>query len=167
MADGYDGYEDEGGGSSFVIGLLAGTVLGAGLGMLFAPKAGADLRNQISEQAGKVADTASDGYRRASEAASDLADRGRDMYGKAREAVARGTEEARVAVLRTADEARVAVAHGAESARATVANAAEDARAAVTRGAEEAQHYVRDATNTAASAVNPNGPIRKSGPGRG
>ena len=89
MADGYDGYEDEGGGSSFVIGLLAGTVLGAGLGMLFAPKSGADLRNQISEQAGKVADTASDGYRRASEAASDLADRGRDMYGKAREAVSR------------------------------------------------------------------------------
>jgi len=166
MADGYDGFENEHGGGSFVIGLLTGTVLGAGLGMLFAPKSGAVLRDQISEQAGKVAETASDGYRRASEAATDLADRGRDMYGKARDAVSRGTEEARAAVLRTADDARVAVAQGAESARATVASTAEETRAAVTRGAEEAEQYVRDTTNTAADAIK-NGPIRKSGPVRG
>jgi hypothetical protein len=39
MADGYDRYDNEGGGGgSFVMGLLTGTVLGAGLGMLFAPK---------------------------------------------------------------------------------------------------------------------------------
>jgi gas vesicle protein len=166
MADGYDGFENERGGGSFVIGLLAGTVLGAGLGMLFAPKRGADLRDQISEQAGKVAETASDGYRRASEAAADLADRGRDMYGKARDLVARGTEEAHAAALRTADEARAAVAQGAESARATVASAAEEVRAAVTRGADEAQQYVRDTTAAAAGGVN-SGPIRKSGPVRG
>ncbi len=30
-------FENEGGGSGFVVGLLTGTVLGAGLGMLFAP----------------------------------------------------------------------------------------------------------------------------------
>jgi gas vesicle protein len=43
MADGYDRFENEGnGGSSFVMGLLTGTVLGAGLGMLFAPKAGSE-----------------------------------------------------------------------------------------------------------------------------
>ena len=48
MADGYDRYENEGGGGgSFVMGLLTGTVLGAGLGMLFAPKSGHELRNQL------------------------------------------------------------------------------------------------------------------------
>jgi hypothetical protein len=53
MADGYDRFENEGGGGgSFVMGLLTGTVLGAGLGMLFAPKSGSELRNQLSEQAG-------------------------------------------------------------------------------------------------------------------
>ncbi len=40
MAYEYDRIEREDGGGSFLMGLLAGTVLGAGLGMLFAPKAG-------------------------------------------------------------------------------------------------------------------------------
>jgi gas vesicle protein len=95
MADGYDRYDNEGGGGgSFVMGLLTGTVLGAGLGMLFAPKSGSELRGQLSEQAGNLANTASEGYRKATEAAGDLADRGREMYDKARDAVARGAEEA-------------------------------------------------------------------------
>src|SRR5262249_5390661 len=90
-----DRLENEGGGGgSFVMGLLTGTVLGAGLGMLFAPKAGSELRNQISEQAGTIANTASEGYRRVSETAGDLADRSRQVYDRAREAVTRGAEEA-------------------------------------------------------------------------
>lgn len=95
MADGYDRFDNEGGGGgSFVMGLLTGTVLGAGLGMLFAPKSGSELRNQISEQAGSLANTASEGYRRATEAAGDWADRGREMYDKARDAASRGIDEA-------------------------------------------------------------------------
>jgi|SRR5579862_5218073 gas vesicle protein len=95
MADGYDRFDNEGGnGSSFVMGLLTGTVLGAGLGMLFAPKSGSELRNQLSEQAGNLANTASEGYRRASETASDWADRGRQVYDKAADAVSKGADEA-------------------------------------------------------------------------
>ena len=96
MADGHDRFENEGsGGGSFVMGLLTGTVLGAGLGMLFAPKPGSELRSQLTEQAGNLANTASEQYRRATEAAGDLADRGRDMYDKARDAVSKGAEERR------------------------------------------------------------------------
>jgi gas vesicle protein len=99
MADGYDRFDNEsGGGGSFVMGLLTGTVLGAGLGMLFAPKSGSELRSQISEQAGNIANTASEQYRRATEAAGEWAEKGRevgrDVYDKARDAVARGTDEA-------------------------------------------------------------------------
>jgi gas vesicle protein len=98
MADGYDRFDNESGGGSFVMGLLTGTVLGAGLGMLFAPKAGSELRNQISEQAGNIANTASEQYRRATETAGEWAERGRevgrDMYDKAKDAVNRGTDEA-------------------------------------------------------------------------
>jgi gas vesicle protein len=95
MGDGYDRFENEGGGGgSFVMGLLTGTVLGAGLGMLFAPKAGAEIRSQLSDQANSIANTASEGYRRASETAGDLAVKGREIYDKARDAVSKGTEEA-------------------------------------------------------------------------
>src|SRR5438445_11747809 len=95
MEDGYDRLDNEGGGGgSFVMGLLTGTVLGAGLGMLFAPKAGSELRNQLSEQAGNLASQAQDGVRKVTENAGERADRGRDIYGKAKDAVARGTDEA-------------------------------------------------------------------------
>jgi gas vesicle protein len=91
MADSYDRYESEGGGG-FMMGLLTGTVLGAGLGMLLAPKAGSEIRGQIGEQARNLGNIASDQYRKASEAASGLAEKGREFVDKAREAVSRGTE---------------------------------------------------------------------------
>ena len=94
MAYEYDRFEREEGGGSFLMGLLAGTVLGAGLGMLFAPRPGSEIRNQLSEQANNLANTASEGYRRASETAGDLANRGKDIYDKARGAVSKGAEEA-------------------------------------------------------------------------
>jgi gas vesicle protein len=130
MADGYDRFEHEGGGSSFVMGLLTGTVLGAGLGMLFAPRAGSELRHQISEQAGHLADTASEGYRRASETAGNWAEKGREVgrevYGRAREAVSRGSDEA----SRYVREATEAAGGGAESIRGA---STEQARGAESR----------------------------------
>ena len=88
MAYEYDRYEREDGGGSFLMGLLAGTVLGAGLGMLFAPKAGTELRNQLSEQTGKLTSTANDAYSQASEKVSQIVDRGREAYDRARSGAA-------------------------------------------------------------------------------
>ena len=93
----YDRIEREDGGSSFLMGLLAGTVLGAGLGMLFAPKAGSETRRQLSEQANKLRSTAGDTYNQAtervqqtyhqaSEKVSQIVDRGREAYERARAA---------------------------------------------------------------------------------
>lgn len=84
MAYEYDRFEKEEGGGSFLMGLLAGTVLGAGLGMLFAPKTGTELRSQLGEQAGKLKSTANDGYQQATEKVSQLVDRGREAYDRAR-----------------------------------------------------------------------------------
>jgi gas vesicle protein len=94
MADNYDRYDNEGGGG-FMMGLLTGTVLGAGLGMLLAPKAGADLRGAIGEQARNWGSAASEQYRNVREQAGPLMDRGRDMVNQARDAVSRGVDEAR------------------------------------------------------------------------
>ena len=91
----YDRYDTEGNGAGFMMGLIAGTVLGAGLGMLLAPKAGADLRGQIGQQAREFGNRASEQYRKATHAASGWAERGREMMNQARDTVSRGAEEAR------------------------------------------------------------------------
>ena len=72
MAYEYDRVEREDGGGSFLMGLLAGTVLGAGLGMLFAPKAGVEVRKQLSEQATRFRSTATDTIHQASEKLSHV-----------------------------------------------------------------------------------------------
>lgn len=102
MADGYERYTTSDGNSSFLMGLLTGAAIGAGLGLLFAPKPGAELRGQLSEQAGNLANTAAQGYRRATRTASQLADRGRDLYDKAGNIVSRAAGDARDAI----DDAR-------------------------------------------------------------
>jgi hypothetical protein len=84
MAYEYDRFEREEGSGSFLMGLLAGTVLGAGLGMLFAPRAGSDLRNQLSEQATRLRSTANETYHQASDKVSQMVDRGREAYDRAR-----------------------------------------------------------------------------------
>ena len=95
MADSYDRYENEGSGGGFMMGLLTGTVLGAGLGMLLAPKAGSELRGTIGEQARNFGNMASEQVRKASETASGWTEKGREFVDRAREVVSRGAEEAR------------------------------------------------------------------------
>ena len=72
----YDREEHEGGGG-FMMGLLTGTVLGAGLGMLLAPKRGSELRTQIGE------------------GASSLGRRASEMADRARESMNRGVDQIR------------------------------------------------------------------------
>src|SRR6185295_16894579 len=84
MAYEYDRFEREDGGGSFLMGLLAGTVLGAGLGMLFAPKTGTELRSQLGEQAGKLKNQANDTYQQATDKVSQIVDRGKEAYERAR-----------------------------------------------------------------------------------
>lgn len=91
MAYEYDRIEREEGSGAFLMGLLAGTVLGAGLGMLFAPRAGSELRSQLSDQAGRLRNTATDAYQQASEKVTQFVDRGREAYEKARGSMATGT----------------------------------------------------------------------------
>jgi gas vesicle protein len=90
----YDRYENESG-SGFMMGLLTGTVIGAGIGMLLAPKAGSDLRGQVAEQAKNFGTKATEQWGKASEAAAGWAEKGREVVNQAREAVNRGAEEAR------------------------------------------------------------------------
>jgi gas vesicle protein len=95
MADSYDRYESDSGGGGFMMGLLTGTVLGAGLGMLLAPKAGSELRGVLGEQARNWSNTASEQYRHARDAAGNWAEKGRDMVNQARDAAGQAANQAR------------------------------------------------------------------------
>lgn len=97
MAYEFDRLEKVERGGSFLMGLLAGTVIGAGLGMLFAPKAGSELRSQLGESAGRLRSTAGDAYSQASEKVSEkvsqMMDRGGESYDRARSSAAGSSDD--------------------------------------------------------------------------
>jgi gas vesicle protein len=97
MAYEYDRVEREDGGGSFLMGLLAGTVLGAGLGMLFAPKAGAEVRKQLSEQATRFRSTATDTIQQASEKLSQASQQASEKIGQASDKVSQIVDRGREA----------------------------------------------------------------------
>jgi len=93
-------YDLEGGaGPGFLVGLLAGAALGAGLGLLFAPKKGRELRGQLADSASSIGRVASDRYHKVAGAVSAIADRGRDVgrdvMARAKGAADRGAVNAR------------------------------------------------------------------------
>jgi gas vesicle protein len=60
--------EESTGSGTFLLGALAGALVGAGVALLMAPKAGAEVRRDLTEGYGSVRDAATRRYR-------DLADR--------------------------------------------------------------------------------------------
>ena len=61
----------------FAYGLLVGTALGAAVALLFAPKAGSELRGQLADATSRVRQRAGQVYNRASSAMDDMASRAR------------------------------------------------------------------------------------------
>ncbi len=82
---------------SFVIGLMTGTIVGAGLVMWLAPRAAAELRARMRENAKNVGQLASDSYQQASArvggAVDELTRRGKGVRDDVAEVVARGAHE--------------------------------------------------------------------------
>ena len=81
----------------FVIGLVTGTFVGAAVAMWFAPRAGSELRQQVTDSARSLGQRASEQYRQASthlgEAVDQLARQGESVRDDVAEAVARGAHE--------------------------------------------------------------------------
>lgn len=86
MSSGYGGADSLGSGTAFFTGLVAGAVIGGGLGLLFAPRKGSELREQVADSAASVGKTVS-------RTVDELSDCGRDVYARARDVVARAGDE--------------------------------------------------------------------------
>lgn len=80
-----DDTHDRNGGATFLIGFIAGSMLGAGLALLFAPRPGDQTRREVAERAQRVRERARDGLGTASERVTHFAERGKAMYQTAAE----------------------------------------------------------------------------------
>ncbi len=89
----HNGHRDHG----FVIGLLTGTFVGAGLAMWLAPRTAEELRQRMNESAARLGKRASDKYQQASagvgETVAELTRKGRNARDGAADVVARGAHE--------------------------------------------------------------------------
>jgi len=99
------------GGSGFVMGVVCGAAIGAAVGLLLAPKAGSELRQQLYESSGRIRRKAADGYNAAAETvshvvedvsqrASDAVRRGKETYENIRQSATDATNEAAAAASR-------------------------------------------------------------------
>lgn len=105
--------------SGFMMGLLAGAAVGAGVALLFAPREGSQMRHELASGAQRLGQKLSDGYgsvagtvrdsaHRVMDQASDVVDRGREAYRDAADDVRHGAE-------RTADKAQDYASHATGS----------------------------------------------------
>ena len=78
-------YEEESGGG-FILGLLCGTALGAAIGLMFAPKAGSEIRQRVYDSTADVRRRAYETYGQATEQVNNLVKQGRQAVDRGREA---------------------------------------------------------------------------------
>jgi gas vesicle protein len=83
-------YREEPSGASFVLGIMTGAVIGAGVALLFAPRTGQEMRQQIGEQyrdlterAGQTAQSMREGAQNIRDSAEQLRDQGRERVQRA------------------------------------------------------------------------------------
>jgi gas vesicle protein len=106
---------------SFAMGILAGTAVGVGVGMLVAPRAGAELRKQCKVHVNHFGNVASTQFHHAKETAGDWAHRSRHAYDKSREFLAHAAHETQCYVRDVADAMTMKARRAKESAnRVTV-----------------------------------------------
>lgn len=77
---------DRAGSNRFALGLFCGAAVGAALGLLLAPKSGADLRHQVTDSAGRWKRKAVDAYDGATDAVGGAVARSRKAVAAGREA---------------------------------------------------------------------------------
>jgi gas vesicle protein len=88
---------DNGGNNAFLIGLIAGSAIGAGLAIAFAPRAGSELRQRVRASATDLSHAASEGYQevrtRILDAVDEVTAKGQAVRDDVADVVGRGARE--------------------------------------------------------------------------
>lgn len=71
-------YREDQSGASFVLGMLTGAVVGAGVALLFAPRTGQEMRQQLGEQYRGLAERVGEQAQQWRTTAGELRDQGRE-----------------------------------------------------------------------------------------
>jgi gas vesicle protein len=71
-------YREDQSGASFVLGVMTGAFIGAGVALLFAPKPGREMRQQLGEQYRGLAERVGETTQQLRERATTLRDQGRE-----------------------------------------------------------------------------------------
>lgn len=71
-------YREDQSGASFVLGMMTGAFIGAGIALLFAPKTGPEMRQQLGEQYRGLADRVGETTQHLRESAQNLREQGRE-----------------------------------------------------------------------------------------
>jgi gas vesicle protein len=100
------GRSDSNSGVTFLTGLFAGALIGTGIGLLFAPRKGSELREQLSDAATNMGKTVS-------KTADEFVQKGRSAYDRARDVASRAGDE----IDRVADAAQKGMDEGLDAAR--------------------------------------------------
>jgi gas vesicle protein len=80
--------EESGRSNLFLVGLMAGTAIGAGLALAFAPRMAAEIRERLSESATDLGQAASRGYEQVSTRVADVVESVTERGQKVRDDVA-------------------------------------------------------------------------------
>ena len=141
-------------GMSFAMGMLVGGIVGTVVGLLIAPKPGAELRSDLTEQSQAL-------RIRAEEIAAQMRERVRPAVETARERVGPAVEEVRERIAPAVDSVRERVTPLVEQARARAGRGAagddgaptEEPRRRAVRLEPHARHITSTAAASARSAV--------------
>ena len=71
-------YREDQSGASFVLGMMTGAFIGAGVALLFAPKSGTEMRQQLGEQYRDLAEKVGERTQHLRENAQQLREQGRE-----------------------------------------------------------------------------------------
>ena len=71
--------------SGFIYGVLLGSVVGASLALLFAPKPGAELRTDLADATSRIRRRAGEAYGEASTMMNDMVEKGRSAVRRGRQ----------------------------------------------------------------------------------